>query len=167
MASVPSPYGAADSHADRHREAPDSAQVGALAALRAHGERVTEPRRAVIEALARTHEHLSADRIVTLVEAARPAVHRATVYRTLDVLVELGIVSHVHAPGGASVYHLVAFPAGQAHLHAHCRLCGAVSDIPVDALDAAAARIEDETGFRMEAQQSTLAGVCAACAEKR
>jgi len=143
---------------------PDAAVDAAIAALRAHGERVTGARRAVLEVLARTHEHVSADQVVTMLESSHPHVHRATVYRTLDMLTDLGVVSHLHASGGATVYHLAASPAGSEHLHAHCRLCGEVIVIPADALAAASGHITKETGFRLEPEQSTLVGVCADCA---
>jgi Fur family ferric uptake transcriptional regulator len=114
--------------------------------------------------LARTHEHVSADQVVAMLESSHPDVHRATVYRTLDLLADLGVVSHLHASGGATVYHLVAARAGHEHLHAHCRLCGAVAVIPADALAAASERVAKDTGFQIEPAQSTLVGVCADCA---
>ncbi|KQP01092.1 hypothetical protein ASF30_00145 [Leifsonia sp. Leaf264] len=93
-------------------------------------------------------------------------VHRATVYRTMDVLADLGVVSHLHLPGEASVYHLVASPTGHEHLHAHCRVCAAVTVISGDTLDVASVRITEETGFRLEALQSTLMGICADCTQR-
>lgn len=80
----------------------------------------------MLAVLAGTSDHLSADSVVALLESTDPGVHRATVYRTLDVLADLGIVSHRHAGGGATVYHFAADPAGHEHLHAHCRECGEV-----------------------------------------
>lgn len=153
-----------DTHEQLHLVSPDAA-AAAIGALRAHGERVTDARRAVIELLAGTHEHVSADQVATLLEASRPVVHRATVYRTLDVLAELGIVSHIHSGSGATAYHLAASPEGHEHLHAHCRSCGAVIVIPADALADASARVARETGFTIEAQQSMIVGVCASCVE--
>jgi Fur family ferric uptake transcriptional regulator len=163
MVSAPPAHGGSDTHEHVHLTSPDAAISAAVATLRVHGERVTDARRAVIDVLARTHEHLSADQVVAALESSHPLVHRATVYRTLDVLAELGVVSHLHATGGATHYHLAASPAGHEHLHAHCRSCGAVIVIPVDALASASARIADETGFRIEPHQSTLVGVCREC----
>jgi Fur family ferric uptake transcriptional regulator len=150
-------------HEHLHSGASDAALHAAIEALRERGERVTLARRAVLETLARTHEHLSADDVAVLLEAAHPTVHRASVYRTLDLLTRLGIVSHIHANGGATVYHLAA-PAGHEHLHAHCRLCGAVVVVPADALATTSARVASATGFRVEPAQSALVGVCAECA---
>jgi Fur family ferric uptake transcriptional regulator len=151
-------------HEHLHSGASELALHAAVGALRERGERVTLARRAVLEVLARTHEHLSADDVAVLLEATHPSVHRASVYRTLDLLTRLGIVSHIHANGGATVYHLAAAPAGHEHLHAHCRLCGSVVVVPADALAATTARVASATGFRVEPAQSALVGVCAECA---
>ncbi|MGX5697588.1 Fur family transcriptional regulator [Agromyces soli] len=151
------------SHERLHEALPQAAFETALASLRARGERVTEGRRAVLRALAATSEHLTAEQVVSALESTDPGVHRATVYRTLDVLAELGIVSSVHVSGGANLYHLAASPAGHEHLHAHCRSCGAVVVLPADALDAVVERAHRLAGFRLEASQSTLVGTCARC----
>ena len=103
---------------DSHRVA------GAVARLRAAGERVTPARyavRRVLDVADVSDEHLTAEQIGTRVAEAEPSVHRATVYRTLTSLVEAGVVSHVHLGGSAAVYHLeVERPsAAMAHSHAH------------------------------------------------
>ncbi len=154
----------AETHESLHYESPESALAAALAALRSRGERVTDGRRAVLEVLARTHEHMSADQIVALLERHHPGVHRATVYRTVDMLAEHGVVSSMRAPGGATVYHLAATTAGHEHLHAHCRLCGDVVVVPADSLAEASAMMLGARGFALDPLKSTLVGVCAACA---
>jgi Fe2+ or Zn2+ uptake regulation protein len=88
-------------------------------------------------------------------------VHRATVYRTLDTLSALGVVSHVHLGHGPTAYHLASAPA---HVHAQCRTCGRVVELPPDLLDPvrdAAARV---AGFRLAAEHVALSGTCADCA---
>jgi Fur family ferric uptake transcriptional regulator len=109
---------------------------------------------------------VTAEQVVAQLEASDPGVHRATVYRTLDVLSELGIASNAHVTGGANVYHLASSPAGHEHLHAHCRVCGSVVVLPADALDGLVERARRVAAFRVEASQSTLVGTCAACAER-
>lgn len=148
-----------------HGASPDRDVQAALAALRERGQRVTTARRAVLEVLAATHEHVSADDVVGRLAATHPHVHRATVYRTLDLLAELGVVSHLHASGGATAYHLAATPAEHEHLHALCRICRQVVVIAPDALDDVAVRVAGDTGFRLETSQSLLVGVCAECAD--
>lgn len=139
------------------------AVIGAVAArLRERGERMTGPRRAVLRALADRTEHLSAEEIVTAVTAVDPTVHRASVYRTLDALSDLGVVQHVHVGHGGTAYHLVG--DGGAHLHAQCRSCGAVRDLPPDLLDGPARRLAGEFGFVLDPDHVALSGQCASCA---
>src|SRR5690606_19971284 len=105
-------------------------QVAAM--LRARGERMTGPRRAVLRVLAEQPEHLSAEAVLARVSAHDPGVHRASVYRTLEALSALGVVQHVHVTQGGTAYHLVR--GEQRHLHAQCHVCGAVLDLPGDLL---------------------------------
>ena len=85
----------------------------ALVKLRARNERVTRVRQAVLEVLDGTDEHLAADEIASRAEALAPGLHRASVYRALATLGELGLVTHTHLGGAAAVYHLqVDLPDG-------------------------------------------------------
>ena len=89
----------------------------ALGSLRDQHERVTKARQAVIEVLDSTDEHLAADEIVARAEATAPGVHRATVYRALSTLGELGLITHTHVGGSATVYlALPPRPAKPRHL---------------------------------------------------
>jgi len=139
----------------------------ALDALRDQHERVTRARRAVIEVLDGTDAHLAADEIVARAEASAPGVHRATVYRALATLGELGLIIHTHVGGSATVYHL-ALPAAAmqtSHRHAHlqCTSCQAVIDFPIDVLDSLISRIDHEVGFLAEPHHAALLGLCAEC----
>jgi Fe2+ or Zn2+ uptake regulation protein len=135
-------------------------QVGRL--LRERGERMTGPRKAVLAVLAASGGHLGAEDVVTAVADVDRTVHRASVYRTLDALCDLGIVQHVHIGHGATAYHLVR--SGDAHVHAQCSACGAMVDLPVDVLDGAAERMAREAGFVLDPTHVALSGLCAACA---
>ncbi|MET0713493.1 MAG: transcriptional repressor [Mycetocola sp.] len=126
---------------------------------------MTTARRAVLDVLARTHEYVSADHVVSMLTGGGSMVHRATVYRTLDVLANQGIVSAVHVPGGATAYHFATDTPGHEHLHAHCRECGRVVVIPVDSLDIAADEVLRVTGLAIEPMQSTIVGLCAVCTQ--
>jgi Fur family transcriptional regulator, ferric uptake regulator len=152
-----------DTHELLHHTAPDAAVDAALDDLRAHGQRVTEARRAVLDVLAKTPEHVSADQVAGLLAATHPHVHRATVYRTLDTLVEVGLVSHMHGSGGATLYHFASAGEGHGHLHARCRNCGRVIVLDADVLSEASARAARDTGFRLEPAQSVLVGLCDSC----
>lgn len=122
---------------------------------------MTGPRRAVITALARRGGHSSAEEVVAAVAGVDASVHRASVYRTLDALSALGVVQHVHVGHGGTAYHLVA-ELGP-HLHAQCRACGAVYDLPLDLLDDVAAILERRYAFVLDAGHIALSGTCRHC----
>lgn len=130
--------------------------------LRSNGERMTGPRRAVLVALARQGGHLLATEVVEAVAAADPTVHRASVYRTLEALSGLGVVQHLHLSHGGTAYHLAG--AGSTHLHAQCRVCSAVLDLPGDLLDEVAQVLVSRDGFVLEPGHVALSGRCARCA---
>jgi len=126
-----------------------------LDALRADGRRVTTARRLVVELLARTSEHLSADDLALRIHHAHPEIHLSTVYRTLDSLHEWGHVQHVHQPHGPSFFHL----AGK-HRHLVCEQCGRIRDVPAAEFDALVARIREHYGFELHLAHAALAGRC-------
>jgi Fur family ferric uptake transcriptional regulator len=137
-----------------------------LSLLRARGDRVTASRRAVVEALVSGDHHVTAEDIVTQVAergGGDADAHRATVYRTLDRLQELGVVRHVHLGHGPSTYHLDGHDGGDPHHHAVCSSCGRVVEIPMEALDDLAARLRSSHGFELAPQHFALTGRCAAC----
>ena len=131
-----------------------------LSLLRARGDRVTASRRAVIEALLAGDHHVTADEIVARVARNHPEVHRATVYRTLDRLEEVGVITHVHLGHGPSTFHLNDRP----HHHAVCSVCGAVVEVPLAALDGLADRLRADHGFELSPQHFALSGRCRTCA---
>jgi Fur family ferric uptake transcriptional regulator len=132
--------------------------------LRAHGHRITMPRRAVIDALARAEEHPTVDRIAAEVAERWPGMHLTTVYRTLETLTELGVVSHVHLAAGTA-YHLADAAGGRpAHVHAQCRGCHRVIDLPDGVLDDVRRQLDESAGFRLEPHHVALSGLCADCA---
>ena len=127
--------------------------------LRERGERVTPARLAVVEVLAGTEEHLSAEQIGERAEQLRPGIHRATVYRALD-----GLVTHVHLGRAGTTYHLAGDLAPR-HLHLRCSECGRVYDAPGDILESARKKVLRDLGFHLAPEQVALVGVCKNCVE--
>lgn len=130
--------------------------------LRSSGQRATVARRAVVEALA-GHGHPNVDAVFAAVDAKTPGVHLATVYRTLDTLVELGLVTHVHVSHGPPVYHLHEPGGALEHLHAQCRVCKDVLDVPADVLAEARSLLAHDQTFTLDANHVALSGVCGRC----
>lgn len=157
---MPDPVGHLE-HDAMHSAARGEDLRAALAALRQRGERVTAPRRAVLTVLAGRADHLTADDVAALLEGSD--VHRATVYRTLDLLAASGVVSRQHSQGGATRFHLATVGESRKHLHGHCTDCGAVVVLPIGAFRKATRLLRATTGFAVSLTQSTLNGRCAAC----
>ena len=130
----------------------------AISRLRARGDRVTVPRRAVLEALDAAAGHPNADWLIDRIAHAHPGVHRASVYRSLEFLIEAGLVNHVHVPHGAVVYHLCADDDVD-HAHVVCRRCGRVVDVS-GLLDEPAARLARDHGLALDITHVALSGHC-------
>lgn len=138
------------------------AVAAAVEQLRRSRERVTSPRRQLLEALAAAPEHPTAEDLVRDLEQRGTGVHRATVYRTLEFLVRAGVVAHVHLPHGATTYHLVG---GEHRSHAHlvCRRCDGVFDVH-GLLEEPAAEARRRLGFEIDVDHVALTGWCRDCA---
>ena len=129
-------------------------------ALRAHGCRVTQPRVAVLRALLEHGGTIDATALTERAQLYESGIHEATVYRTVRVLTEVGIASHVHAGHGPSLVRL----AGDEQLVAVCQDCGAISPVPNEAVDELVESVAAATGFVLEPGHFALEGVCAVCA---
>jgi Fe2+ or Zn2+ uptake regulation protein len=151
---------AAARHVDQRREVLVDQVSVILARMRAAGGRVTVARRALVQALV-VGEHLTADDLAAQVQALHPDVHLSTVYRTLDALEEMGIVTHVHLGHGRAVYHL----AESAHLHLVCSRCGSVTELSDDVIAPLAEQVARENGFTLDPRHFALLGTCRACRE--
>jgi Fur family transcriptional regulator, peroxide stress response regulator len=120
-------------------------------ALRSRGQRVTLPRLMVHRFVASAPQHVTADDV----HDELPSLSYGTIYSTLDLLEELGLVRRVSTLGGSAVYD----SRTDAHDHALCRVCGRMFDIEHANVPAAAA----PRGFEVERAQVELIGVCADC----
>lgn len=152
----------------RRDRAEPSRVLAALTVLRERGERVTRVRQAVIKVLDGTDEHLGADEIVQRAEEIVPGVHRASVYRALSTLGDLGLVIHTYLGGSAAVYHLALPPApggdgNGSHAHLQCTRCHQVIDIGIEIVQPIATELDRSLGFRLVPQHTALLGICADC----
>jgi Fe2+ or Zn2+ uptake regulation protein len=128
--------------------------------VRAGGARVTTARRAVLAVLvAPDADHLTAEEVAARVQTEHPDIHLSTVYRTLESLEEMDLVTHVHLGHGPSTYHL----AGRPHHHAVCQVCGRVVELPSDTLKALDRRLRHDHDFALDVQHFALVGRCATC----
>jgi Fur family transcriptional regulator, ferric uptake regulator len=124
------------------------------ARLRGRGLRVTPQRLRVLGAV-RDLGHATPDQIAETL----PEVDVTTVYRTLELLEELGLIKHAHLGHGAPSYR----PAEDDHIHVVCHSCGSVVDAPHDLVDTLADRLVAERGFVLDRSHFTVFGQCADC----
>jgi Fur family ferric uptake transcriptional regulator len=129
--------------------------VRAIAYLRADGRRLTTARRMVIEGLAQTDEHVTADILARWIQHVHPEIHLSTVYRTLDSLCAWGLVTQVHQPHGAAFFHLAG-----AHEHVVCDTCGHIGDVPASEFDDLVKRLRDHYDFDLDIRHTALIGRC-------
>jgi Fur family ferric uptake transcriptional regulator len=131
--------------------------------LRANGLRWTGQRRTVIEVLAETDGHVTAAELVERCRRRDADTTPSTVYRTLDVLEELGLVRHGHGADGREEFHVL--PAAE-HGHLHCASCGETWELGAQRAAAVARALRRGDGFEVDIGHVTLVGRCADCAAR-
>jgi Fur family ferric uptake transcriptional regulator len=131
-----------------------------IAELRKRGFRITPQREMIVEIIAHADTHLTAEQIYAQVNQRTRTVNLATVYRTLELLVETGAVSRADLGGGQVSY---AARHHGAHIHLVCRCCGAVIDASHDLLETLHEQLQEKYQFAADLQHISIPGVCAGC----
>jgi Fur family transcriptional regulator, ferric uptake regulator len=134
-----------------------------LGAFEAAGYRLTSPRRALARLVASRDGHFSADELLTESRRARLGVTRATIFRSLDVLADLGVVERLDLPTGEHAF--VACEPSHHH-HVVCSSCGRSTGVADHGLEAVAEAIGRETGYRVDTHRLELFGRCPECRAK-
>lgn len=128
-------------------------------ALRSRGLRLTAQRELVLGAVRRLG-HATPEQVHSVVTQTAAGINITTVYRTLELLEELGLVTHTHLTHGATTFHAV----GQAeHAHLVCRSCDTVYEVPVDLFGPLAEQLDADRGFAVDVTHVALFGVCERC----
>ena len=131
-----------------------------VSALDRAGYRLTEPRRSLAALIADHDGHFTAAELVAEARSQRLGVGRATVFRTLDVLEELGTIERLDLPSGEHAY------VGCEPIHHHhvvCSGCGRTSEIDDTGLRGVVRDVARQTGFRVDEHRLELFGLCPAC----
>jgi Fur family ferric uptake transcriptional regulator len=129
-------------------------------ALREKGYRLTPQRMMVIEALHSVDGHISAEEIYTQVRAKYPYANISTVYRTLELLKKLGLVTEIALGDGRVRYHPVE--KGHHH-HLVCQKCGRIVDLPESALSPLKETLLHDYHFNADLRHMAFFGLCADC----
>ena len=133
---------------------------GYIERLRALGVRVTPQRELVLQALASRDGHMKAEEIMHLVGERSAGLNLATVYRTLDMLVSLGIVAQTDLGGGATSFELVG---AEPHHHLVCEGCHSITELDDEALAPLRALLLQRYGFSAHSRHIAVFGLCRAC----
>ena len=130
------------------------------AALRARGQRVTSQRLILHRALRELDRHATADELLRTTEEHLPNLSLPTVYSTLELFEQLGIVRRVASGPGPVLWD----PRPDEHQHFACRRCGRVVDLDVRVRAAAAIEAARAAGHSPDGAQVLVVGLCDACA---
>jgi Fe2+ or Zn2+ uptake regulation protein len=137
---------------------PDSNPI--VSELDRAGYRLTEPRRAVAGLIAEQTGHFTASDLESLVRDRRLGISRATLFRALELLTELGVVERLDLPTGEHAY----VPCARVHHHhVICSRCGRTAEAADCGVTDAVAEIARRTGFRIDSHRLELFGLCRHC----
>lgn len=131
--------------------------------LTTKGMRLTPEREAIVEAVYSTHDHFDADQWVESLSRRKEGegASRSTIYRTLNLMVEAGLLRRVARANDREVYeHDYGYPR---HDHFICRKCGAMIEFPNEVISSTLEQIAAQYGFRMAGHRLEVDGICAEC----
>jgi len=138
----------------------DRISLAAADRLTAAGERVTRQRLLVADALAASGRRLTAEQLYRSLRRRDPAIGRATVFRTLETLIEAGVARRLELDGHVYAY-VACLPAH--HHHIACTRCGRVEEIDEAYVTPIAERLAEEMGFEIDDARLDFYGRCATC----
>lgn len=128
--------------------------------LRRHGHRVTRQREMILDAICAAGGHTAFDAIYGRVRARDDSIDRSTVYRTLHLFVELGLIVEARVPGGETRYEVRQLSP---HHHLVCRECGSEREVSNATIQALVDALMREYHFQVVPDHLVLYGVCEGC----
>jgi Fur family ferric uptake transcriptional regulator len=132
--------------------------------LEIRGEKLTEPRRILIRHIFDSHKHFDADELVADLHASARKVSRSTVYRTLRLLVEAGLLRELRLTNRTAYEHDYGYPS---HDHLHCTECNRVVEFNNEEIRKIRESVSLLHGFRAEGHRFIITGICPACSRAR
>ena len=138
----------------------DKFGLGAAGRLSAAGERVTRQRLLIANALARAGRRLTAEQLYRRLRGRQPGIGRATVFRTLETLVDAGVARRLELDGHVYAY-VACLP--EHHHHLACTRCGRVEEIDEAYVAPIAERLAADMGFEIDDARLDFYGRCATC----
>ena len=132
--------------------------------LKTRGLRLTPQRQLILDAIASMQGHISADSIHQRVVERFPNVNISTVYRTLELLQEMGLLTHTHFDDGVAQYHRADEGI---HQHLVCRQCGSEEELEMAVLEPLAEQLRSRHGFEADLAHFAIVGWCRRCRGSR
>jgi Fur family transcriptional regulator, ferric uptake regulator len=129
--------------------------------LRDRGLRMTPQRRAIVSEVMRTQGHISPAQVARTIQSQMPGVNASTIYRTLAMLEEVGVLQHSHLESGAE-YHKTDEAQ---HVHLTCGRCGRDDALSIGEAEKLGALIHAHHGFVADLTHFAITGLCADCAQ--
>src|SRR6202158_549174 len=131
--------------------------------LREKGVRLTRQRELLLELIDKSGEHLDADRLFELAKQRDPKLNRVTVYRTLKLLKQGGLVDELDLMHYGGDQHYYETRMKQEHAHVICLRCGKVEEFFGEPLQRLRRQIESHFGFHILLARTEVGGYCAHC----
>ncbi|OGO66621.1 MAG: hypothetical protein A2030_12000 [Chloroflexi bacterium RBG_19FT_COMBO_50_10] len=131
-----------------------------IEALRSQGFRITPQREMIIEAIAHSGEHISAEQVFAQIQKRTHSVNITTVYRTLELLVQQGLASRIDLGKDRVIY---ATHQHGPHIHLVCRQCGQVIDADPNLLLTLNDQLNSGYQFAADLQHISVLGLCSDC----
>lgn len=135
--------------------------------LKKKGYKLTPQRRSIVDTIIDNEgKHLTAEEIYDKVKISCPEIGLATVYRTILLLEELGVISRLDLNDGCSRYEIVHSDETHRHHHLICNTCHKVSEVQTDLLEELEADIEKQYKFKILDHSVKFYGICEECQKK-
>jgi Fur family ferric uptake transcriptional regulator len=138
---------------------PTTTTDSVLELLRSKGLRMTPQRRAIVREIMAARGHISPTAVSRRVRERVPGVNPSTVYRTLDLLESLGVLSHAHLESGPE-YHR---SSESGHVHLSCSRCGSEDALSMEEAEQLKGLVERHHGFQPDLTHFAISGLCATC----
>lgn len=131
--------------------------------LKERGIRLTRQRQILLELIDKSGEHLDAERLYQLARQADPKLNRVTVYRTLKLLKQGGLVDELDLMHMGGDQHYYETRMKQEHAHVICLRCGKVEEFFGEPLQRLRRQVEDHFGFNVIIARTEIGGYCSHC----
>ncbi|SRR5579863_6547238 len=128
------------------------------------GVRMTAQRRALVEVIQGSKEHLDAASLLTLARQREPSIDRATVYRTIELLKKFRLVDELDLMHLEGEKHYYEVKTRRDHVHLACFRCGRIEEFSSSLFERLQAEISRQAGFEIRVTRLEVGGTCRACA---